>query len=280
MKITCEFCGTEYDDTLEKCPSCSAENKNVRKQTKENPTTIEELAEWYRAKNLPPYETTRFFIGQDVKQPRAFGIYKNETTGNVTVYKNKDNGQRAVRYEGTDEAFAVNEIFTKLKEQIILQKQGNIQNNQRSSTPAPSPSTSAPSPSTLTRCQTTQGSKKKRSFPTVIVVLLVAIFVLPCLVTCFVEVTKELLSPQEGYYKYNNGYYYHWVSDENYYKYDSNLCDWVYCEDGESVPPSVRGKAQKYFVSIDYNDDPAYIDFADSKRIAASIIRCRKVIMT
>ncbi len=75
--------------------------------------TIEDLCGWYNAHNLPPYETTRFFIGVDYKKPRAFGIYRD---GNeFVVYKNKDNGERAVRYKGPDEAYAVNEIYLKLK---------------------------------------------------------------------------------------------------------------------------------------------------------------------
>ncbi len=91
-----------------------------------NPITIEELQEWYKARNLPPYETTRFFIGIDHKGPRAFGIYKDDN-GDFIVYKNKENGQRAIRYQGSDEEYAVNELYQKLKEEIIHQKAVNEQ---------------------------------------------------------------------------------------------------------------------------------------------------------
>ena len=119
MKIKCEYCGSMFDDTLEKCPSCGAPNQNVRRSTADQPTTIEGLKEWYESKGLPPYETTRFFIGIDYKYPRAFGIYKDENTGNFIVYKNKDNGQRAVRYEGSDEAYAVKELFMRLNQETL-----------------------------------------------------------------------------------------------------------------------------------------------------------------
>ena len=124
MKITCEFCGNLYDDTNATCPNCGAANPCVRKETFDNPTTIEGLKKWYEAMNLPPYETTRFFIGINYKERRAFGIYKDENTGNFVVYKNKDDGSRAIRYEGTDEAFAVNELLTRLKQEILHQKSG------------------------------------------------------------------------------------------------------------------------------------------------------------
>ena len=125
MKITCEFCGNLYDDTYANCPNCGAANPCVRKDTFDNPTTIEGLKRWYEAMNLPPYETTRFFIGINYKERRAFGIYKDENTGNFVVYKNKDDGSRAIRYEGTDEAFAVNELQTRLKQEILHQKSGS-----------------------------------------------------------------------------------------------------------------------------------------------------------
>ena len=54
---------------------------------------------------MPPEETTRFFIGKNTKEPKAFGIY--EENGIFVVYKNKANGQRAIRYQGTDEAYVL-----------------------------------------------------------------------------------------------------------------------------------------------------------------------------
>ena len=122
MKITCEYCNALFNDTLEKCPNCGAVNKNVRRSTPDQPTTIEELEHWYKEKGLPPYEVTRFFIGQNYNKSRAFGIYKDND--NFIVYKNKMNGTRVIRYEGTDELYAVNEIYTKLK-QVIIEQQGN-----------------------------------------------------------------------------------------------------------------------------------------------------------
>lgn len=82
--------------------------------------TIEELKQWYKERGLPPYETTRFFIGMNIQEPKAFGIYKEG--GEYIVYKNKDDGTRSVRYHGTDEEFAVNELLDRLKLEIKNQK--------------------------------------------------------------------------------------------------------------------------------------------------------------
>ena len=54
-----------------------------------------------------------FFIGKDIKEPKAFGIYKN-SAGDFVVYKNKSNGERVIRYQGTDEGYAVNELYQRL----------------------------------------------------------------------------------------------------------------------------------------------------------------------
>lgn len=125
MELKCEYCGAYLSDTDEKCPNCGAINRFHKRAADNTPQTIEDLKKWYEDRHLPPYETTRFFIGIDYKEPKAFGIY--EENGNYIVYKNKADGSRAVRYQGRDQAYAVNEIYLKLKSEILNQKanQGN-----------------------------------------------------------------------------------------------------------------------------------------------------------
>ena len=107
-------------ETVEQCPYCGASNNSIKRTADGTPKTIAELAKWYEDRHLPPYEITRFFIGIDYRQPRAFGIYQDENE--FIVYKNKADGTRAVRYQGTDEAYAVNELYLKLKDEILNQK--------------------------------------------------------------------------------------------------------------------------------------------------------------
>lgn len=125
MKIFCEYCGNPMQDTDEKCPSCGGINSHLKRTSDGTPKTIQELKDWYAARNLPDEKITRFFIGKDIKEPKAFGIYE-ESPGYFVVYKNKASGERAIRYQGTDEAYAVNEIYLKLKSEILNQKSRNI----------------------------------------------------------------------------------------------------------------------------------------------------------
>ena len=129
MKVKCEYCGSYISDTEEKCPNCGAVNEHLQRKAIGTPTTIAELKQWYKEHNLPIQDITRFFIGVDYKEPKAFGIYQDKSTGNFIVYKNKSDGTRNIRYEGKDEAYAVNEIYIKLKEEIIKQKRNNLNKN-------------------------------------------------------------------------------------------------------------------------------------------------------
>ena len=120
----CNHCGNYVIDTEVVCPYCNANNPQYRyKQEEQRPHTIEELQGWYKAKKLPSENVTRFFIGKNIKEPKAFGIYQDGD--DFIVYKNKANGQRAIRYQGPDESYAVNEIYLKLKEEILRRKQLN-----------------------------------------------------------------------------------------------------------------------------------------------------------
>lgn len=123
MQVKCDYCGSWMEDTDEKCPNCSAANAKLTRVAKKTPTTIAELQDWYKARNLPPYSTTRFFIGENYEGAKAFGIY--EECGEYIVYKNKADGSRAIRYRGKDEAYAVNELYLRLKEEILNQKNLN-----------------------------------------------------------------------------------------------------------------------------------------------------------
>lgn len=126
MQVKCDYCGSYISEKDEFCKHCGAVNSSFKRSVDGTPKTIAELKAWYASKNLPPEDVTRFFIGTNYKGPRAFGIY--EENGNFIVYKNKDDGSRAIRYNGRDEAYAVNELYLKLKNEILNQKAHNINN--------------------------------------------------------------------------------------------------------------------------------------------------------
>ena len=72
MEIKCEYCGSMIPENVEQCPYCGASNNSIKRTADGTPKTIAELAKWYEDRHLPPYEITRFFIGIDYRQPRAF----------------------------------------------------------------------------------------------------------------------------------------------------------------------------------------------------------------
>ena len=188
MKINCEYCNAYIDESEEKCPTCGAPNKDFKRVGNQVPTTIEELEQWYKDHNLPPYEVTRFFIGIDKKEPKAFGIYKDNKTGKFVVYKNKDTGERAIRYEGKDEKYAVNELYLKLKEEIMNQKSIN---------------------------KTYKVSKSNSSSAGMIIFVATMItFIIPMLIINS--------APSRGYYNINDREYYYVQGD--WYVYDG---DWI-----------------------------------------------------
>ena len=130
MNIKCDYCGGMVDEKSISCPHCGAMLSGVNRMADKTPKTIEELKKWYTDHNLPPEDVTRFFIGKDMGCAKAFGIYQ-DSAGDFVVYKNKANGERAVRYKGADEAYAVNELYQRLKAEIADQKSRN--NAQKSS---------------------------------------------------------------------------------------------------------------------------------------------------
>ena len=233
MKIQCDFCGNTYEDYLEKCPSCGAPNPSHHDGDKQ-PRTIEELKKWYEDRQLPPPETTRFFIGVDYKEPRAFGIYKNDNNEFV-VYKNKADGSRAIRYQGKDETYAVNELFQKLKDEIVHQK--------------------ARTGSRGRQTKADNGLKQIRS-------IIYTIFVLAIIV---IYVFSSVFSKRHnGYYNYDDVVYYNDAG--SWYYFDDDDDEWYTASTPTQYDP---GDTDPYFMGRSYEDvdwettDRDFIDNSD-----------------
>lgn len=197
MKIKCDYCGAVIDETEPRCPSCGAPLSGANRTSNEEPKTIEELKAWYVAHHLPPENITRFFIGKDINEPKAFGIYKN-SVGDFVVYKNKSTGERAIRYQGADEAYAVNELYQRLKAEIVDQK-AYLKTRTSGSTARPA---AAPV------------SKKKKGC-----LIAILIFIAIGIIGAIFDDT-----PPNGYYNYKGTEYYHQGS--SWYYYDDEADDW------------------------------------------------------
>ena len=112
----CEYCGSTITSNDQKCPNCGASNPLYVVDTPRvilTPHTIAELQEYCAERNMPLLRM-RFFIGENYTEPKAFGVYYDEASGDYITYKNKADGTRAVRYRGPDEQKAVSELYLKL----------------------------------------------------------------------------------------------------------------------------------------------------------------------
>ncbi len=240
MEVKCEYCGAFISENEEFCSQCGAVNAQFKRATDGTPRTIEELKAWYESKNLPPQEVTRFFIGVNCKEPRAFGIYKE--AGKYIVYKNKDDGTRAIRYDGKDEAYAVNELYLKLKSEILNQKAHNM--NQKAA-----------------------GNSKKRKSSKVLSGFGVATTVVCVAVAAIVYIYGAILYirdiPYAGnYYGYGSDVYYcDSYVDDTWYLYDSYSGDYV----PSSIPTEMYDDIQSYKFSKDDEWEQSIVKFEDSE---------------
>lgn len=273
------------DDSMETCPNCGAPNNNIKRTADGTPKTIEQLKEWYRKRGLPPYNVTRFFIGENVTERRAFGIYREGDK--FIVYKNKDNGQRAIRYQGTDEAYAVNEIYLKLKAEILNQKRlSDVGAGGRGGMGNASESSGCKGCLTkagmyigiflafigfagagaigiavvaaiaigiyvlLSKMNLSQRAKRITIISIIVLAILIPILVL------------FMRSWNNGYYDYGGTTYY--KDDNDWYYYNSYSNDWCDADDYVATD-AIESDYDNYYSGFAYDGDSAYTDFTDSE---------------
>ncbi len=200
----------------------------------EKPKTISELLEFCNEKGMP-LRQMRFFIGEDYPEARAFGIFQ-DSDGDFVVYKNKDDGTRAVRYKGPDEAFAVNELYEKLKAETEQRRNANGSTGYSSKGVSRS-----------------GGSAAKNNTGLGLWGWLIILITLVGIGSC---VYSEVTNPKRGYYR-NNDTYYYYDSDDWYY-YDSV---WIMIDDDDL---GFNDDYDEYFISDDYDGDYPVGDFRDS----------------
>lgn len=92
--------------------------------------SLSELEKLFREVNISQ-EQIRFFVNVNSKEKECFGVYQDINSGDFIVYKNKDDGTRFIRYQGSDEKEAVSIFFDKLKEEMVIRDaQGLYANNE------------------------------------------------------------------------------------------------------------------------------------------------------
>lgn len=202
------------------------------------PKTIDELRMWAEDNNLP-LDDMRTYIGTDYRGAKAYGIYEDKETGKFIVYKNKADGTRSVRYEGYDQAYAVNELYMKMQERIEQQNQGN--SYQRYAPTQDTPDYKTISRHIMVGCV----------FATMAVIIIV------CLV--FFVMLRRMQGPSSGYYLYNDTYYY--CQGDDFYYYDYYNDAWYYAD---YVDNELIDNYTDYYESSGYYDSYDIMDFQDS----------------
>ena len=239
MARYCEYCGLSLGPNDTQCPNCGAPAPAVEAaapapEAKQNsiPRTIEELKSFCREHNMPLAQM-RFFIGQDYPDARAFGIYR-DYTGDYVVYKNKADGSRAIRYRGPDEAYAVREIYLKLKDETA-RRRGGVGSG--------------------TSVRSSAGVIKKRAG-----IFSAPIWIAIAVVLAFSFIRPSHSSrPNSGYYRYDNNYYYYQGGD--WYYYNSSMLDWVAAD---IIDQELRTHYDDYYTSSYYHEDFGIEDFSDT----------------
>lgn len=218
----------------------------------QRPKTIEELNQWYIDRNLPPESVTRFFIGSNYKGAKAFGIYKDDVTDKIVVYKNKADGSRSIRYEGMDEAYAVNELYKKLKSEIYNQKNNNPDNYRTNKNYINSE-----------RRYNDQGiyfdsyngrAYRGKSINLISIKSILIIYILIIVAVCWFAMTR----PKRGYYNYRNDYYYY--QSGSWYLYDDEYDRW----ERATVSETFEDDCSDYYSSSYYKYAYGISDFEDS----------------
>lgn len=221
MLIQCKYCGSNYSDTELECPNCGAANDCVNRTAAGAPKTIAELHDWAVRHHLP-LEQMRTYIGQDVRTARAFGIYKDSVSGDFVVYKNKSDGSRAERYRGKDEAYAVNELYQKIRSRVADQKAHQMPDSGNSRMQNPVKQEQSPAKR--------RNSRSKRILRRILVTIAV-FYILPIVcVNIFTLISLKsaggrLPYASTGYYSYGSDVYYHDYGDA-WYIWDAVYDTW------------------------------------------------------
>ncbi len=230
----CPYCGGTVQSNEKNCPHCNAINESYIEDTERQifqPKTIDELKEYCAERGMPLLRM-HFFIGENYQEPKAFGIYQDGD--HFVVYKNKADGSRAIRYQGPDEAYAVNELFQKLLSEC----------HNRGIYPDGEPATKG----TAGKQKASVGQK-----------ILMIVFMLLMFAWIPIAITVSCVKHRnDGYYSFNN-------DNRTYYRYGN---DWYYSDtvssDWYSGTPIYVGDYEDYYVGKDYDSDWGVTDFKSS----------------
>lgn len=231
----------------------------MSKNTVQSIEDINELAARYGM----PLERMRFFIGVNNTEPKCFGIYQDDA-GYWVVYKNKANGEKAIRYRGRDEAEACQIIWDKIEDEIRQRKKDADwwQHQHDLATDSEyAAEYEREMEKRVLRPNYGTRKKKKKASPMTIAVTTAAIVTL---LAGSLGVFSSASHPHTGYYTHNDDLFYYqypswyiwdvysesWDTYDYDAYYDNNWHDWNY--DGSYYVYDGEGDNYYSFQSSDY----------------------------
>ena len=262
----CSFCGaliprnkavgqTEQASAaaVQAAPAAEGVREKRRVQT---PQTIEELLAFCQRHELP-LSKMRFFIGLDYPGAKAYGIFQ-DANGDFVVYKNKADGSRAVRYRGPDEAYAVNELFQKLKDEATGQR-ARVASARTPGYPASSAHGNNPYNHPDEMRASRRPRKRKTNALLIGIIAAAAAITIGRTAAAIHNNTQQVPHFSQGYYQYNDNYYYNYHDD--WFLYNNDVGTWfpIYTVDDE-----LTDNYYDYYTSYSYDDDYGVQSFSDS----------------
>ena len=214
-----------------------------------NHPDVDELQDLARVTGIPGvYRQSKVHcLNQKETEHRAaaeLGIKYED--GNFIVYKNKADGTRAVRYRGTDEAYAVNEIYQKLKAELQEVREHTNPAAQRK---MPQRSPQNPYNRMGAYKNYGSGSRPRRRIGCGLWILIIFLGV-PIALALISSILQALglytPPPSNGYYSYGGQEYRY--EDDSWYAYDDDF-GWYYTD----VDPYLADNYNDYW---DSSSDP------------------------
>ena len=212
---------------------------NEKKYLPERVESYEELRNIFEEFHIDS-EQTRFYIGDDYTDPKAFVIYQDDF-GDFVVYKMKADGTRALRYKGPNEKIAVTEYYQKFLEEVRKR-------------PAFARKLIRPQQS---RSYYTDRRGRKHNSVKAALIAVVVTFLAAIGLTFGVASYQRYKHRHDGYYVTPSGTYYTQGSDVYYYDND----DWYYYGPYDTFYDDYYDD-YTYYDDYYYND--SYTDFSDS----------------
>ena len=247
-KIICRKCKTPLNPNTElaHCPHCGADLTKAKAVVYRKPETLEELFDFVDRNEIPVDDLHIYLCENEKDDPKAFGIYRTKK-GEYIVYKNKPKGERQFKYRGPDEAFAVNVMYMKLRENVDFRSRPKDKNTSKSE----------------------KRQKQIRMYRAAVAAIIVIVAAM--LVNNGIQKVQVRQFGPTGYYTINGTTYYH-VKKSEWYVFDKNQYHWIESTDPFQTRFGSNDSVNRtdYFISETYKDEYRDIyDFSDRERYEA-----------